>query len=72
MAVTYTHSYSFVSIETQIPGQARILELHKPLRVNTHRHVYLTGFLFLGMMLNNCRKKKKSHKTVYLLLFLSC
>lgn len=60
MAVTYTHSYSFVSIETLSPGQACILELHKPLTVrrNTHRHGYfhLTGFLFLGMIFNNCIK----------------
>lgn len=69
MAVACTHSYSFVSIETLSPGQACILELHKPLPVirNTHRHgySYLTGFLFLGITLNNCRQFKNNALLCY-------
>lgn len=40
MAVTYTQSYSFVSIETLNPVRAHILVLHKPPPVlgNTHQH----------------------------------
>lgn len=63
MAVTYTHSYSFVSIETLSPLQACIWELHKPLTVirNTHRggYFHLTGSLFLGLIFNNCRKLQR-------------
>lgn len=72
MAVTYTHSYSFVSIETLSRLQACIWELHKPLTVirNTHRggYFHLTGSLFLGLVFNNCRKITEAGD---LLLFLS-
>ncbi len=75
MAVACTHSYSFVSIETLSPGQACILELHKPLPVirNTHRHGYfhLTGFLFLGIIFSNCRKFLPSIYYFMPLLFLA-
>lgn len=62
--LSYTHFYSFVSIETLSPGQACFLVLHKPLTVirNTHRHGYFrsAGFLFLGMIIcNNYRKMTK-------------
>lgn len=60
MAVTCTHSYSFVSIETLSPGQACFFELHKllPVTQNTHRFGYshLTGFLFLGFTFSEWRK----------------
>lgn len=57
MAVTYTHSYSLVSIETLNPVRAHILVLHKPPPVigNIHHHAFfhLTGVLFLGKRFNN-------------------
>lgn len=60
MAVTCTHSYSFVSIETLSPGQACVLELHKALTVIPHTiwygYSHSTGFLFLALIHNNCRK----------------
>lgn len=50
MAVTCTHSYSFVSIETLRAGQPCILELHKALPIIRHTIwcgiSHLNGFLF--------------------------